>query len=192
MGLNQQATEALQGRRIGHAHRNIPIELRVYRWQQSLHQREGGQRGLVRHLRGLRIGRGDVIALAMLSRVPTRVEQVAFLLVAGVLMLKLAYDPQLALWLLSLAVVARPRWRDLLVWQAGEVLFFAMHYWWLGGLLAPGGDGQAGFYFIAIAVRLLCTGWLVAMVVRDVWVPELDPVAEERDFDRRGTTVLVG
>lgn len=158
-------------------------------------------------LRGLDLASGDavtvlswtllgawtagVIALAMLSRVPPRVEQVAFLLVAGVLMLKLAYDPQLALWLLPLAVVARPRWRDLLVWQAGEVLFFAMHYWWLGGLLAPGGDGQAGFYFIAIAVRLLCTGWLVAMVVRDVWVPELDPVAEERDFDRSGTTVLV-
>ena len=65
-GLNQQATEALQGRRIGHAHRNIPIELRVYRWQQSLRQREGDQRRLVRHLRGLRIGRGDVIAQAML------------------------------------------------------------------------------------------------------------------------------
>ena len=129
-----------------------------------------------------------VAALVLLAPVRARVSQVALLLVAGVLLLGLTYDPQQALWLLPFAALARPRWRDLLVWQSGEAVFFAMTWWWKGGLLSPGADGSSGFYWLAIGVRLACTLWLVAMVVRDLWWPEHDPVGEGGDRPQVTTT----
>ncbi|MCW2814372.1 MAG: hypothetical protein JWN84_1827 [Nocardioides sp.] len=118
-----------------------------------------------------------VAALVLLAPARPRLSQVAFLVVAGVLVLGIAYEPEQALWLLPLAALARARWRDLLVWQACEVVYFALHWWWRGDLLTPGGDGVAGFYWLAIVVHVGGTLWLVAMVVRDVWWPEDDPRA---------------
>ena len=80
------------------------------------------------------------------------------------------------LWLLPLAVLARPRWRDLIVWQAGEVLYFAAVWWYLGGFLAPAAGGDVGFYWTAVLVRMAAELYLVAMVVRDLWQPRFDPV----------------
>ncbi|CAN5203441.1 glycosyltransferase 87 family protein [soil metagenome] len=122
-----------------------------------------------------------VVAISVLAPRPPRVSQAALLLVAGFVLLRPAFEPHQALWLLPLAALARPRWRDLLIWQGCAVVFAAMHSWWLGGLLAPGGDGEAGFYWIAIGVHVVGTLWLVAVVVGDVWWPESDPVAEERE-----------
>jgi hypothetical protein len=65
------------------------------------------------------------------------------------------------------------------VWQAGEVLYFATVWWYLGGYLEPAGGGDAGFYWVAILVRMLCELYLVAVVVRDVWWPGRDPVDRE-------------
>ena len=67
-----------------------------------------------------------------------RLAQLGFLVVAGFLLVNKVYSPQYVLWLLPLAVLARPRWRDQLVWQAGEVVYFASVWWYLGGDLAPG------------------------------------------------------
>ncbi|WP_134765827.1 hypothetical protein [Nocardioides sp. 1609] len=121
---------------------------------------------------------GLVVALVLLAPARPRVSQVALLLVAGYALLGIVYEPQQALWLLPLAALARPRWRDLLVWQAGEVFFLAATSWWEGGLLSPGDGEQSGFYWVAIVIRLVCTGWLVAVVVRDLWWPEADPVED--------------
>ena len=57
--------------------------------------------------------------------------------------------------------MARPRWRDQLVWQAGEVFYFAAVWWYLGGYLDPGGGGDAGFYWLAIMVRVAAELYLV-------------------------------
>ena len=88
--------------------------------------------------------------------------------VAGFLLVNKVYSPQYALWLLPLAVLARPRWRDLLVWQAGELFYFCAVWWYLGHYLDPGGGGNAGFYWMAIIVRVAAQLYLVAIVVRDV------------------------
>ncbi len=121
-----------------------------------------------------------VVAISLRAPVPPRASQAALLLVAGFVLLRPAFEPHQALWLLPLAVLARPRWRDLLVWQACAVCFAALHSWWLGGLLEPGGDGPDGFYWIAIGIHVVGTLWLVAVVVADVWWPELDPLGESR------------
>jgi uncharacterized membrane protein len=88
------------------------------------------------------------------------------------------YSPQYVLWLLPLAVLARPRWRDLLVWQVGELFYFAAVWWYLGGWLVDGRGSDVPTYELAIVVRVLAELYLAAMIVRDLWRPEHDPVRQ--------------
>ena len=117
-----------------------------------------------------------VLALGLTSPSTPRLAQLGFLVVAGFLLVNKVYSPQYVLWLLPLAVLARPRWRDLLIWQAGEVLYFAAVWWYLGGYLAPASGGDAGFYWVATLLRVACELYLVAVVVRDIRAPRHDPV----------------
>ena len=94
-----------------------------------------------------------------------RLAQLAFLVVAGFLLVNKVYSPQYVLWLLPLAVLARPRWRDQLVWQACEVVYFASVWWYLDGDLQPGGGEDVGFYWLAIMVRMLGELYLVRACV---------------------------
>jgi uncharacterized membrane protein len=118
-----------------------------------------------------------VLLLGLSAPRTPRLAQLGFLIVAGFLLINKVYSPQYVLWLLPLAVLARPRWRDLLIWQAGEVFYFACVWWYLGGFLDPAGGGDAGFYWLAIVIRMLCELYLVAVVVRDIRRPWLDPLA---------------
>ncbi len=105
-----------------------------------------------------------------------RLAQLGFLVVAGFLLVNKVYSPQYVLWLLPLAVLARPRWRDLLVWQAGEVVYFVAVWTYLGGWLEEGAGSQAPVYDLAIWLRVAAQLYLVAVVVRDVLRPADDPV----------------
>ncbi len=125
-----------------------------------------------------------VVCLAVLwlglaaPRTP-RVAQLAFLVTAGFLLVNKVYSPQYVLWLLPLAALARPRWRDLLLWQAGEAFYFAAIWLHLGGYTAPAVDVRPdAVYSLAIVVRVLAQLYLVVMVVRDVLRPA---PAEERE-----------
>ena len=80
-----------------------------------------------------------VLVLGLRAPETPRLAQLGFLVVAGFLLVNKVYSPQYALWLLPLAALARPRWRDQLIWQSGEVLYFAAVWWYLGGYLAPAG-----------------------------------------------------
>ncbi|GAA4748184.1 glycosyltransferase 87 family protein [Nocardioides endophyticus] len=119
-----------------------------------------------------------VAALGLTSPANPRLAQLGFLIVAGFLLINKVYSPQYVLWLLPLAVLARPRWRDLLIWQAGEILYFASVWWYLGGYLAPAAGGDAGFYWAATLIRIAAELYLVIMVARDIWDPRRDPVRE--------------
>lgn len=121
-----------------------------------------------------------VLALGMLAPRTPRVAQLAFLVVAGFLLVNKVYSPQYVLWLLPLAVLARPRWRDLLIWQAGEVFYFAAVWLYLGDFTASSVAGAPDkLYWYAIFVRVAAELFLVAMVVRDILQPWRDPVPEE-------------
>lgn len=127
-----------------------------------------------------------VLVLGLRAPATPRLAQLGFLVVAGFLLVNKVYSPQYVLWLLPLAVLARPRWRDQLVWQAGELLYFATIWWYLGGFLAPSGGGDAGLYWVAIVARMLCQLYLVVVVARDVLRPGHDPVPrEEPPLERR-------
>lgn len=124
-----------------------------------------------------------VLGLGLAAPRTPRLAQIGFLVVAGFLLVNKVYSPQYVLWLLPLAALARPRWRDQVVWQAGEVFYFACVWWYLNGDLEPAGGGDAVTYWVAIAVRMAVELYLVALIARDVWRPEHDPVARTEDAE---------
>ena len=125
-----------------------------------------------------------VLVIGLRAPVTPRFAQLALLVVIGFLLVNKVYSPQYVLWLLPLAALARPRWRDQLVWMSGEVLYFAAVWWYLGGFLNPAGGGDVGAYWVAIVVRVVAELYLAGVVARDVLAPEHDPVWEERQLTR--------
>lgn len=117
-----------------------------------------------------------VFVLGMRAPQTPRLAQLGFLIVVGFLLVNKVYSPQYVLWLLPLAVLARPGWRDQLIWQASEVFYFCTVWWYLGGYLAPAGGGDAGFYWLGIAIRVLGELYLASIIVRDMYRPAHDPV----------------
>lgn len=114
---------------------------------------------------------GGILAVGVLApREPTFAELGLLCVVAVVLIDKL-YAPQYVLWLLPLAVLARPRWRDQLIWQGAEVLFICATAWNLAGLMSSG-DGPAAMYDVTIAIRLAAEVGLAGAVVLSLLRPQ--------------------
>ena len=112
--------------------------------------------------------------LTLAAPVRPRVAQLAFLLVAGFLLLNKVWSPQYSLWLLPLAVLARPRWRSLLLWQATEALLWVPRLLWYLGTDNRGVEVE--WFFLGVIVRDLAVLVLMGLVVRDVLRPDDDVV----------------
>ncbi|TFV51770.1 glycosyltransferase 87 family protein [Blastococcus sp. TF02A_35] len=112
--------------------------------------------------------------LTLSAPVRPRVPQVAFLLVAVFLLTNKVWSPQYSLWLLPLAVLALPRWRPLLAWQATEALLWVPRLLWYLGPDNRGVDVE--WFLLAVVVRDLAVLALMALVVRDVLDPDRDVV----------------
>jgi uncharacterized membrane protein len=125
-----------------------------------------------------------ILVLGLRARHVPRVAQLAYLILMVFLLVNKVYSPQYVLWLLPVAVLAVPRWRPLLVWQAGELFYFAACWWMLGGVTASATGGATDpLYGIAIVVRMLAELYLGGVVVRDVLRPAHDVVREFPDDD---------
>ncbi|MFI6447617.1 glycosyltransferase family 87 protein [Kitasatospora sp. NPDC050543] len=125
--------------------------------------------------------------LALAAPRRPRFAQLAFLVVAAFIVTNKVYSPQYVLWLLPLAALARPRWRDILVWQACEVLYFLGIWSHLGFITGTKqhGIGQGWYQFVLI-LHVLGTLYLCAVVIRDILLPDRDPVRWDGSDDPSG------
>jgi uncharacterized membrane protein len=130
------------------------------------------------HVLGAVVGICAVVWVAMSAPRPARLPQLALLSLVALLLFSKAVPVQASLWLLPFAVLARPRWRDLLIWQACEAVYFLATWWYLGGSTQDNGD-QDVVYPVALVVRTAGILWLAAIVVRDIRRPQHDAVRGE-------------
>ncbi|WP_406210342.1 glycosyltransferase family 87 protein [Streptomyces decoyicus] len=134
------------------------------------------------------VGCGAIGLLALYAPRRPRFAQLAFLVVALFILTNKVYSPQYVLWLTPLAALARPRWRDFLIWQACEVMYFLGIWMYLA--YTGSGDKHQGLplegYQLAIVLHLVGTLYLCAVVVRDILMPERDVVRRDGDDDPSG------
>jgi uncharacterized membrane protein len=130
-------------------------------------------------------------AIAVLTlRAPRRPRfaQLAFLVIALFIVTNKVYSPQYVLWLIPLAALARPRWRDFLIWQACEVMYYLGIWFYLA--YTGSGEERQGLptegYQLAIMLHLLGTLYLCAVVVRDILMPDRDVVRRDGSDDPSG------
>jgi uncharacterized membrane protein len=115
--------------------------------------------------------------LVWLARARPRVAQAAFLTAAAFILFNKVYSPQYVLWLIPLAVLARPRWRDFLIWQACEVLYYGAIWLYLITTSPTDNHGlPQGGYDAAIAIHIGGTVFFVVQVIRDMLDTRRDPV----------------
>ncbi|NUR57216.1 MAG: hypothetical protein HOV87_00665, partial [Catenulispora sp.] len=121
-----------------------------------------------------------VALLGLMARRRPRFAQLAFLTIAVFVLLNKVYSPQYVLWLIPLAALARPRWRDFLVWQCCEVLYYVSVWYYLVWQAGPSNGNTRGlpdnFYVWSILLHLGGTIYLMVQVIRDILDPRRDPV----------------
>ena len=117
-----------------------------------------------------------IAALALWAPRRPRLASLCFLAIAAFCLTNKVYSPQYVLWLIPFAVMARPRWRDFLIWQTCEAVYF-MSVWLFLEQYSGGGKGIPGpWYSAAIWLHVAGTLFFAIMVIRDVWWPKYDPV----------------
>jgi len=126
--------------------------------------------------------------LALAAGRRPRLPQLCFLTLALFLVFNKVYSPQYVLWLLPFAVLARPRWRAFLLWQAAEIVYFLAIWMYL--LDAPSGRPGKGLawqpYAVAVGIRDVAVLALCALVVIDILHPEGDIVRADGSDDPSG------
>jgi uncharacterized membrane protein len=129
-----------------------------------------------------------VVAVGMLVHYAPRrprLGQIAFLIVAAFLIFSKVWSQQYVLWLLPLAVLARPRWGAFLAWQLAEVCYF---FAFSGELMRASGKPifPEGVFIIAALLRLITVCVMCGFIVRDIMRPEHDVVRQTYGDDPDG------
>ena len=138
-----------------------------------------------------------VVVLTLVAPRRPRLPQVCFLLLASFLILNKVWSPQYVIWLVPLAVLARPRMWAYVLWQLAEVAYFLGIWGYFVFLYrAPTDAGYTGigtgWYFVILAARLLSVALLASTVVQDIWQPERDRVRASGLSDDPAGGVLDG
>jgi hypothetical protein len=130
-----------------------------------------------------------VAYMALTAARRPRLAQLAFLLVAALILTNKVYSPQFVLWLIPLLALARPRWRDFLVWQGIEGLYWAAIWMFLAQVTSQGPTQHnidMPYYVLAVAAHMLVTAYLMVRVVWDIYDPNYDPVRRHHLDDPHG------
>lgn len=135
------------------------------------------------------LGWGAVIWVTFSARTRPRVGQVAFLLLAVVMVTSPVYSPQMALWMLPLVVLARPARLDMWLFTLAELGYFLACWGHLAGHLA-GSTGPERLYWLAVFVRVGVTVTIAVRVSRDIADPWHDPVRSPDTDDPIGGVLV--
>ncbi|MET8142708.1 glycosyltransferase 87 family protein [Sphaerisporangium sp. NPDC005288] len=121
-----------------------------------------------------------VAVLALTAPTRPRLMQLCFLVLAAFMVTNKVWSPQYVLWLVPFAVLARPNWKPLALWQVAECWYFFAIWLYLVHV-QPGnetlGIGDGG-YFAAVWARAITIAILAAFVVRDILRPEHDVIRQ--------------
>jgi uncharacterized membrane protein len=123
-----------------------------------------------------------VVAIAVLALAAPRrprLPQLCFLILAAFLLVNKVWSPQYVIWMVPLAVLARPRLWSYALWQLAEVgYFFAIWAYLIFIVSGPTGPASIGpgLYFAALLARSGTVLLLCALVVKDILRPGTDVV----------------
>lgn len=130
-----------------------------------------------------------IAAVALTAPRRPRLAQLAFLVVAAFILTSKVYSPQYVVWLIPLLALARPRWRDFLVWQGIEALHWAAIWMYLGQVTSAGSSQHnldMPYYVLAVAAHMAAVAYLMARVARDIYDPAFDPIRRHHLDDPHG------
>jgi uncharacterized membrane protein len=121
-----------------------------------------------------------IAVLAFTARTRPRLMQLCFLVLAAFMVTNKVWSPQYVLWLVPFAVLARPGWKPLVLWQVAECWYFFAIWLYLVGI-QPGNEALGisdVTYFTAVWGRVLTIALMAAFVVRDILRPEHDVIRQ--------------
>ncbi|CCQ48335.1 putative membrane protein [Pseudarthrobacter siccitolerans] len=130
-----------------------------------------------------------IAAVALASPRRPRLAQLAFLIVAAFILTGKVYSPQYVVWLIPLLALARPRWREFLIWQGIEGLHWAAVWMYLGQVTSAGSSQHnldMPYYVLAVAAHMAAVGYLMLRVTWDIYKPDYDPIRRHHLDDPQG------
>jgi len=130
-----------------------------------------------------------IAALALAAPRRPRLPQLIFLTVAAFVLTNKVWSPQYVVWLVPLAVLARPRLIAYALWQLAEIGYFYAIWGYLVTVVAgsqTAGAVSTGPYFAALIARFVTVLLLCALVVRDILRPDRDVVRADGADDPAG------
>ena len=129
------------------------------------------------------VGCAAIAVLALVARRRPRLPQLCFLVLVAFLVTNKVWSPQFVVWLVPLAVLARPRLWPYVFWQLTEIVYFFAIWSHLVSVIAGEGYGVTGYqginadwYFPAVVLRSIGLLLLAGYVVKDILRPEQDRV----------------
>jgi uncharacterized membrane protein len=120
-----------------------------------------------------------VIWLGVRAPTTPRLAQLAFLVVLAFLLTTKVWSPQYSLWLVPLLALARPRWRLALIWQFSEIAVWVLTLTLLLGLSVPDHGISYGWLVLILLIRDALLLTIAALIVREMWYPQLDIVRRD-------------
>ena len=115
-----------------------------------------------------------VLGLAMADR--PRLAHLALFVVGGMMLVTKSVPVQAPLVLLPLIALAGLRWRDHLIWATTELAYFVGVWLYIGASSDANKGLPAGAYLVLLLARVAGIVWVMAMSVRAMRDPMLDPI----------------
>lgn len=126
-----------------------------------------------------------VLVLGLTVSERPRMVQLLFLIVAAFLFFSKVYSPQFMLWLVPLIALAAPRLRDVVIWNAAQVLHFWAVWMYLADVVGdhlPQHAFDAKLYVAAVILHMASTVYLMAQVIWDMARPQRDIIRAQQDL----------